>query len=90
MDSINAGRLPSQIVPLPVSRGAVNDNTPLLKELRELRQEVVRLQKIVMAGDNMNAKATANSGAVVAEAVEDSGKRTAFAITQNAKDNKAA
>lgn len=92
---VRAGNEPITVSPFPAPqsfRGS-NDNggnAALIAEVRELRNEVVRLQKIVMAGDNMNAQATVQSGGAVVDAVETGTKKTGEAMRLAKRDQRAA
>jgi hypothetical protein len=94
MDTINAGRLPSNVVRFPVAPpfvGASNDNSALIGALiRRIDQLEQTLARATLASGGQIVRAVRETSADEIDAAEDDAKRLAFAITQNAKDNKAA
>jgi hypothetical protein len=99
MDIINTGRLPFNDnrpvnVAAPVFRGGGgNSNAELLAEVRALRNEVEQLRKENNMGNAAIANTTSNGlkehGEKLGGKIEASGKRSAFAASQAAKEKAA-
>jgi hypothetical protein len=99
-EQLNAGIVPSVIndnrpinVASPAFRGGGNaDVVAELRALREenraVRAELQKLQSIVAAGDNMNAKATMQGSSDVVDAVETDTKKTTEQLRMNKRNQR--
>jgi hypothetical protein len=99
MDIINTGRLPFNDngrplnVVAPVFRGGGNaDIVAELRanreELKSVKAELAKLQQIVAAGDNMNARATMQSGGDVVDAVKTDTQKTTEQMRMNKRNQR--
>ena len=100
MDTINSGRLPSNVsAPSNVVQfrgGGTGGNAEMLARIDRLTAEVVQLRKennngnaAVVAGTNNIARATADGSATVADAVETGTKKQTEAIRMKSRDQRA-
>ena len=100
MDTINSGRLPSNVsAPSNVVQfrgGGTGGNAEMLARIDRLTAEVVQLRKennagnsAVVAGTNNIARATADGSATVADAVETGTKKHTAAIRMKSRDQRA-
>jgi hypothetical protein len=91
------GRLPFNDNARPVSapnvisfRSGNNSDPALLAAIARLESRLERIERAVFATGDQTASTITKKGDEQIEAVDKGSKRTAFALTQNAKDNKAA
>ena len=91
------GRLPFNDNARPVTaanvvsfRSSNNSDAALLAAINGLASRLERIERAVFAAGDQTASAITRKGDEQIEAVDKGSKRTAFAITQSAKDNKAA
>lgn len=99
-EQLNAGMLPPVFndnrpisVAAPVFRGGGGDNgnsAALLAEIRALRAELAEVKKTIVAGDNMNAKATMQSGGEIVDAIETDTQKTTEQMRMNKRNQRTA